>query len=99
MHSVARVILVGFRHKRGGKAVFARNAFDQKLEQPRVIRRLQSIGLVHHIDFELSGACLGNQCVGGYIHRLAGIINFGKELIKSIKLPEGQNFGLIASFA
>ena len=57
--SVAGPGAVWLGHKGGRKLVLPRDPFDQSFEQHRIVRRLQRIGRVPQIDFELPDTVLG----------------------------------------
>ena len=54
---------------------------------------------MHHVDFKLAQTCLGNGGVRGNVHGLAGVVEFGKELIERIQLAHCQGLGSGAAFA
>ena len=101
MHVQARacVILVGFGHERRGKTVFAGHAAHQHLEQPRIIRSLQGVWLVHHVDFELAQTGLGNRGVCGNVHQVAGVVKLGKELVELVQRPQAEDLAGNTAFA
>jgi hypothetical protein len=99
MQAAAGVILVGLGHEARRHPVLAREAADEELEEPRVIRRLQSVGLVHEVDLELAGAGLRDRGVGGNVHRLAGAVEPREKGVPRVQLAQCEDLGLVAPLA
>ena len=85
MHTAAGIVFVGFGHKAGRHPVFTGKAAHQHLEQIGIIGCAQRVGNMDQVDFKLSQTNLG---CGGFdinLHRVAGVIEIVKEVIKGVE--------------
>ena len=96
---IAGIVGIGLGHETGGKAVAAGQTLDQHLEEPGIIGGAQRVVGVHQIDLELAQAGFGDCRVGGNIHRLAGVIEVGKEGVEGIQRADRHDLCRLAPLA
>ena len=93
------IFQIGFCHEAGGKAVAARQALDQHLEQPGIVGGAQGVVTMHHVDFELAETGFRGRGIGRNVHRLARVVEIGEEGVKGVQRADRQGLGRFAALA